>query len=260
MPSDIFFGSNPADRASALSDLFTNTRFNVGGNTWYGVKDDSSQDIAWTIVHENNQDIAWNILNEFNQDIAWGISTYGVTQDVAWNVYARILYFIQQFNLKAICFGYNIKEPISFNKQVVEPLEFVFYPTSAITDTAHLHGEVFDAIKISSPITYNFQLATPVQFNFGTTQVLKVVQATFPVRPICFNYKIEESTQFSRSIADPLEWTFRPTSPIIDTAHLRGGVLDTITISARPMYNFQIINPVQFTFGLTAVQHGEVPG
>jgi len=259
MSSDIFFGSNPTDRSAALSDLFTNTRFSVGGNTWYGVQDESNQDIAWTIVHENNQDIAWNILNEFNQDIAWGISTYGTTQDIAWNVYARILYFIQQFNIKAICFGYNIKNPVLFNKQIVDPLEFAFYPASRIIDTAHLHGEVFDTVNISSPVQYDFTLANPVQFNFGTIQVLKVVQATFPVKPICFDYKIKEPTQFTRLLTEQLEWTFRPTETITDTAYLRGEVLDTISISSVPTYNFQIINPVQFTFGVDKVIHGESP-
>jgi hypothetical protein len=225
-----------------------NTRFTTGGNTWFGVQD------------KFHQDIAWNILNESKQDIAWGIPAYSVTQDTAWSMYSRILYFIQQFNIKAICFGYNIKNPVLFNKQIVDPLEFAFYPASRIIDTAYLHGEVFDTVNISSPITYNFQLAKPVQFNFGTIQVLKAVQGTVPVRPICFDYKIKEPTQFSRSITEQLEWTFRPTSPIVDTAHLRGGGLDTIIISDIPTYNFQITNPVQFTFGLKSVSHGDMPG
>jgi hypothetical protein len=227
---------------------------------WYNIQDEFTQDTAWTITHENAQDIAWNLLVEHNQDIAWGISKYGVSQDISWTTYAKILYFIQQFNIKAICFGYNIKEPIVFNKQVAEPLKFAFRPDSVITDTMYLRGEVFDPVKISSPVIRTFQINTPIQFSFGTTQVLKVAQGLFSVEPICFDYKIKKPIQFSRQISDPLKFSFYSDSVINDTVHLRGEVLDTIVIAARPTYNFQIINPVQFTFGLTNVAHGEMPG
>jgi len=248
MPSDTFFGSDPTNRPYQLSDIFTNARLSVDGDVWYGVIDESNQDIAWTIVHENNQ------------DIAWGISTYGITQDISWNVYARILYFIQQFNLKAICFGYNIKEPVLFNKQIVEPLGFAFHPTSRITDTAYLHGEVFDTLSISSPVEYNFQIERPVQFDFGTVQVLKEVQGSFSIRAVCFDYKIKEPIEFSRSIAEQLEWTFRSTGVITDTAYLQGEVFDTFNVSTPTTFDFQITNPVQFTFGLKNIQHGDMPG
>ena len=260
MASDTYFGPDPIERLTTLSDQFANTRYNVGGNVWYSVQDEFTQDTAWTIIHGNVQDIAWNILTEYEQDIAWGISKYGISQDITWNIYAKVLYFIQQFNIKAICFGYNIKEPTQFNKQLAGPVQFAFRPDSVITDTVYLREELFDTVNISSPVIPTFEINTPIQFNFSTTQVLKVAQGSFSIKPVCFDYKIKEPTQFNKQLAEPLQFVFRPDSAIIDTAYLHEEVFDTIVISAQPTYNFQIRNPVQFTFGLKNVLHGEVPG
>jgi hypothetical protein len=151
----------------------------------------SSHDIAWDILNGNTKSIAWDILNQSTRDVAWDIlnqNTRGIAWDIlnesnqefSWPIFARVLYFIQQFFTKAIEFNYSISEPQVFNKQILEPLPFTFHSTGIINDTAHLKGEVFDTITIATPTTFNFQIKKPVQFTFKLTEVLEGKQVEYP--------------------------------------------------------------------------------
>jgi hypothetical protein len=224
---DSYHASTPTERDASLSDVFMNTRYNVGGNVWFDVLDDGLQgtawdilthklqDTAWDILNQNIRPIAWDILNHINRDIAWDIlnhnsrdiawdilnhnvrdivwdilntNTRGIAWDIlthsnqefSWSVFARVLYFIQQFYAKAICFDYNISEPQIFNKQIVHPVSFDFKSTETIDDTIYLHGEVFDTIAVSTPVTFNFQIKKPVKFTFGVATVLEGEQVEYP--------------------------------------------------------------------------------
>lgn len=122
-------------------------------------------------MNENNQDVAWGILNGFAQNIAWDILNT-LEQDISWSVFARVLYYIQRFILRAICFDFNIKEPISFSKQVQHPMEFTFYPTGVITETLQLLGSVsIDTVNIAEPMLFSFQIKEPITFTFGVSTV-----------------------------------------------------------------------------------------
>jgi hypothetical protein len=174
---------DPIVRAASVSDIPCNTRHNTGGDVWFDVVDDFPTYTAWDILNENHRDIAWDILNENTQDVAWDIlNAFAInlawdilntnTQDTSWSIFAKTLYFIQQFFVKAICFDYNILEPVLFNNQILKPLEWTFHPTGTIVDTAYLEEEAFDTITIANVIDFDFQLKEPINFTIGTAIVL----------------------------------------------------------------------------------------
>jgi len=162
MASDTFFNPDPTERLSVISDIYCNTIGpEVTGDAWFDVLNHGTQDTswdilnaflqntAWDILNENTQDVAWDILNAFALNTAWDILNDN-TQDVAWSIFAKTLYFLQQFFVKAICFDYNISEPVLFNKQVANLLEFTFKPTGVISDTINLLGD-FSCLLYTSP-------------------------------------------------------------------------------------------------------------
>jgi hypothetical protein len=188
LTSDSYYTPDPTEQLSVASDFFKSSR---GGDVWHHSIDESRQDIAWDILNENLQSIAWDILNESSQDIAWDVLNataqyiawhilHDANVDFSWSVFARVLYFIQQFFVKAICFEYNIKEPITFKKQIVEPQVWSFYPTSVIEDISYLQGGVFNTVNIVSPQTFNFQIQEPIQFTFQVATVLQGEQVEYP--------------------------------------------------------------------------------
>jgi hypothetical protein len=189
---------NDSPRSIAWDILNHNSR-----DIAWDILNENTRDIAWDILNTNIRDVAWDILNEKVDSIAWDIlnsrdtdTTWAILntnareiawdiindnpQAFSWSVFARVLYFIQQFFIKSICFNYNISEPQMFNKQIVQPVPFTFKSTGTINDTIHLHGEVFDTITISTPTTFNFQIKKPVQFTFNLTEILEGEQVEYP--------------------------------------------------------------------------------
>lgn len=119
--SDSFFNPDPDVRDSVVSDTFMNTRYSTDGDVWYGVIDEFTQTTAWDILNVNEQDISWS-------------------------VFARTLYFLQQFTVKPIAFNfetmsasivpwpglnlsndYTINTPIKYKFTVQEPTHFDIY-------------------------------------------------------------------------------------------------------------------------------------
>jgi hypothetical protein len=160
-------------------------------DTAWDILNTFTQAIAWDILNTYERATAWDILNTFVENTAWDIlntytkdTSWDILNDrqqaTAWSVFARVLYFIQQFFVKAICFDFHINEPIQFNSEIMEPLEWTFYPTGTITDTIYLQGEVFDTIHIASPTTFNFQIKEPIQFTLNVSQVLKGDSVEYP--------------------------------------------------------------------------------
>jgi hypothetical protein len=186
---DSYFNVDPITRLTVVSDVYQNTRYNVGGNVWYDVIDESKQDTSWDILHsflqntswailnENHQDIAWDIINVFAQNIAWSLITC-LDQDIAWTIFPKILGYVQRFVVDAICFNFGIELPVDFNYQIKEPLDFTFYPTGTIDDSIYLEGETFDTILMESIVNYDFQIKEPVKFTFGIQHVMTGLDPT----------------------------------------------------------------------------------
>jgi hypothetical protein len=266
LSSDVFFGPDPTERLTTLSDVCKNTRFNVGGNVWFDVVDPSEQSTIWSILNTSYQNISWDILNTVSQDISWDIikafalnTAWAIvnsnTQNISWTTFARILYYIQKFLVKSICFDYNIPVPISFDKQLIKPLEFTFYPTGTINDTTYLSGGVFDTIHIKVPIAFNKQIVKPVQFTYNSADT---IDDTVHLHGELFDtISIKAPTVFSSQISNPQQFTFKPIGTIEDTMYLHDEVFDTTHIKSPTVFNFQIKEPVQFTFGIAYVMQGE---
>jgi hypothetical protein len=207
-PGDVFQNVRGGDLwFDVLSDYFQRSSWdtlntfikNTSWDTLNTFEQDTAWDIintytkamAWDILNTYEQDTAWDILNTFVKDVTWAIlnaytkntswdSIMDRKQDTSWSVFARVLYFIQQFFVNAICFDYNIKEPTQFSQQIMEPLVWTFNPTGVITETAYLHGEVFDTTHVQTPVTFDFQIKEPVQFTFKVAQVLQGESVEYP--------------------------------------------------------------------------------
>lgn len=180
---DTFFNPDPDDRPSVLSDTFVNTRYLIGGDVWFDVIDESFEETSWDILNVFLQTTAWEILNENFQDTAWDIplafsviSAWNILNQldapVTWSIFARVLYYMQQFWVKAICFDCNIRMPVDYNFQVLEPLEFTFYPTSELTDTINLAGLSLDTIVMDTPTQFGFQIMEPLTWTFNVDRVI----------------------------------------------------------------------------------------
>jgi hypothetical protein len=162
MPSDSFFNPDPTDRLSVLSDIYTNSRQNVGGNVWYDVIDEKTQDISWDILNvflqntawdtlnENNQGIDWDILNAFLQNTSWAILRDPHFQEIAWSIFPETLFFVQQFFAKAICFDFH----------------------TADWETVEEQYNLISSFLISEPVQFTYQIVNPIQFTFGISVVL----------------------------------------------------------------------------------------
>jgi hypothetical protein len=158
---DLYFNVNPNLRPTA-GDVYTNTRYNVGGDVWFDVLDESSQDTAWDILNaflqttawdilnENTQPIAWDILNTFVQDVSWGIATGDLTQDVAWRIFPAILFFMTQYHVNPIAFNFK----------------------TADGNTVEEQYNLIQALKINTPVQFTYQIKQPVPFTFGVSTVL----------------------------------------------------------------------------------------
>jgi hypothetical protein len=162
MPSDSFFNPDPTDRLSVASDIYTNTRYNAGGNVWYDVIDELNQgtswDIlnvflqatAWDILNENTEPIAWDILNAFLQNTSWAILKDPKFQEIAWSIFPETLFFVQQFFAHAICFDFKTRDGQTVEEQY----------------------NLIASFLISEPTQFTFQIKEPVKFNFSTINVL----------------------------------------------------------------------------------------
>jgi hypothetical protein len=188
LTSDSYYTPDPTEQLTVGSDFFKSSR---GGDVWHHSIDDSPRDVTWAILNKNIQAIAWDILNENNPSIAWDIlnvSARAIAWDIlnateqpfSWSVFAKTLYYIQRFIVNAICFDYKIKEPIQFSKQIMEPLEWTFYPTGTVVETSYLQGDVFDTINVSSPVQFNFQIKEPITFTFKVATVLQGESIEYP--------------------------------------------------------------------------------
>ena len=80
----------------------------------------------------------------------------------------------------------------------------------------------------------------------------------FVVNAICFDYGIKEPLNFDSSIANPLEFTYRPTEVIDTTINLALGEFsfDTINVNDPVTFDFSIKEPITFTFGVSTVLSG----
>jgi hypothetical protein len=165
---------NTSEKAIAWAILNTYNK-----NFSWDILNTSTKDTAWDILNTSVKDITWAILNGYTKDFSWD-TLKDFDQGTAWSVFARVLYFIQQFFVKAICFNYHIDEPISFSKQIMEPLVWTFNPTGVITETTHLQGEVFDTTYIRTPVTFDFQIKEPTQFTFNVSEVLQGESVEYP--------------------------------------------------------------------------------
>ena len=155
-------GGDPIVRLTSTGDRFTNTRDGVGGgDRFFDIVDEVSQDISWDILNaflqttswdilkENNQDIAWDILNAFAQSIAWDILN-APSQDFAWSIFAKTLYFIQQFFINTICFDFNVRDGETLQEQ----------------------WEYISTFLLTTPTQFSFSIIKPIQFDFGIATVL----------------------------------------------------------------------------------------
>jgi hypothetical protein len=164
-------------------------------NTSWDILNDRQRDIAWDILNTFTQAVAWDILNTFVKNTSWDIlgtftrdTTWAIlsaytkdaswdilndsSQDTAWRIFSDILFFLKQIFIEAICFDYNIEEPLQFNRGIENPVEFTYYPTSVLNETLNmLPGVSMDTIVIAQPVQYTFQIKQPVEFNFVVSEV-----------------------------------------------------------------------------------------
>jgi hypothetical protein len=254
--SDTFYGLDPTARLTSTSDMFMNSP--NGGDVWYDVLNDEYRNTAWDILHTFKQNIAWDILNDSQQNFAWDIlHTFAQTiawdilnasdQDFSWSVFAQTLYYIQRFLIKQICFDFGIKEPVDFDWEIYNPLEFTYIAQSSLINSMYLKNMAIDTIRIANPTQYSFQIYNPLDFTFiaqGSLAQTMHMAAQATIGTI----GIKELVQYTFGIDSPLSFTYRSQGDLSQTVHLSGVSTDTINIKEPVQYNFQIYHPLDFTF------------
>jgi hypothetical protein len=154
-------------------------------NTSWDTLTVNSKDFAWDILNSYLQAIAWDVLNHNSKSTAWDILTSNAktiawdivntfSQPFSWSVFARVLYFIQQFFAKAICFDRNINKPIVFNRQLMEPVRFTLNTANVLVEDVHLAPQVDVArtFNLKNAIRYSYQIKEPINFDIYLSTVL----------------------------------------------------------------------------------------
>jgi hypothetical protein len=126
---DTFYPHHPD--LSPVGDVFANTRYAVGGDTWFDVIDDKDQDIAWSIVT-------------------------GMIQDTAWNVFAVQYEFIQHFLSLAI--KTNFGTDVITTNFAVCPVKSNFEVETVTENVVRSKSLAVETVIYSKPIQANFTL------------------------------------------------------------------------------------------------------
>ena len=81
----------------------------------------------------------------------------------------------------------------------------------------------------------------------------------FYVNPINFNFQLANAILFDLQILEPLVFEFKPTSTINETINIKpiSFSFATNTIMEPVVFNFSILKPTQFNFGISTILHGE---
>ena len=125
---DEWYSLDPPDRPDT-GDIATNTRYSIGGDVFYNIVDEITQQIDW-----------------YRQA--------GFDQQTGWNIFADILYYIQQFHVRPISLNFTIKdgdivpfpgqnlpndysiiEPVKYNFTIKEPTPFDIYLDKVLSGT-----------------------------------------------------------------------------------------------------------------------------
>jgi hypothetical protein len=265
---DTFFNPDPTG-ATHAGDVFMNTL--SGGDVWFDVISQWTDDTAWDILNSTDQDTAWDILNATEQDVAWDILNAwalntawdilnSTDQNTSWSVFAKTLYYIQQFFVKQISFDFNIKEPIGFDWSMHNPLEFTYKPKGSLDSSIYiLNSAVIDTVHVASPIDFGFQIMEPLKFTFypQSGEITEYVQK-FNVSGVRFDYSIIDPLVFSASIRNPITFTYKAIGVLDTTINvLPSATIDPIEVSAPVCFDFKIKTPPTFTFGIQHVMMGE---
>jgi hypothetical protein len=165
-----------------VGDRCKNTRFTTGGDIWFDVIDDFTQDTSWDILNEWAQSISWDILNSFDQDTSWDImnewvqdTSWDVLNDFAqgtsWHIHPAVIEYITQFVLKYVETNFSISNP--------DVMSFVIKPTVSNFVISNVMDDNVNLLETNSlmtfeirPVTTTFSLRHPLVSNFRITRVL----------------------------------------------------------------------------------------
>ena len=165
---------------SPLGDTCKNTRYTVGGDTWYQVVDDFDQDVSWDILNTFVQNTAWDILNDFDQDTAWDILNVFAqatawdllnewSNDTAWNIFPAVIPYIAQFLLRELDSSFALKD-VTHGFSVC-PIQTNFVVETVIdTNVSMKWSDIITSFKLV-PVTYTFSLQHQIVSDFKITRV-----------------------------------------------------------------------------------------